>query len=161
MSPVYTPRGRGDLSTSGVKFQISGSFGSIWPRLLLAERLEMRPPWPHLAHRWHTAHSWHCASMRPRWPWLASSGVARSGQTFNSVAFGCISLHSCRLRGNGGGEFRSGQPLIQLYLVAFRCFPVVYAGQGFHPHPSLLPSRDFCVTPPGVRLTRDWRCQRC
>ena len=26
-------------------------------------------------------------------PWLASSGVARSGETFNSVAFGCISLH--------------------------------------------------------------------
>ena len=30
----------------------------------------------------------HCAS----WPWLASSGVPRSGETFNSVAFGCISL---------------------------------------------------------------------
>ena len=28
------------------------------------------------------------------WPWLASSGVARSGETFNSVAFGCISWHS-------------------------------------------------------------------
>ena len=27
------------------------------------------------------------------WPWLASSGVARSGETFNSVAFGCISSH--------------------------------------------------------------------
>ena len=27
------------------------------------------------------------------WPWLASAGVARSGETFNSVAFGCIQLH--------------------------------------------------------------------
>ena len=27
-------------------------------------------------------------------PWLASSGVARRGETFKSVAFGCISLHS-------------------------------------------------------------------
>ena len=26
------------------------------------------------------------------WPWLASSGVPRSDETFNSVAFGCISL---------------------------------------------------------------------
>ena len=47
------------------------------------------------------------------WPWLASLRVARSGETFNSVAFGCISLLSCRLR-----------------------------GPGFHPHPSLLPSRE-------------------
>ena len=28
------------------------------------------------------------------WPWWASSRVARSGETLNSVAFGCISLHS-------------------------------------------------------------------
>ena len=34
----------------------------------------------------------HCASWPWLWPWLASSGVARSGETFNSVAFGCISL---------------------------------------------------------------------
>ena len=34
------------------------------------------------------------ASWPRLWPWLASSGVARSGETFNSVAFGCISLHS-------------------------------------------------------------------
>ena len=42
------------------------------------------------------------------WPWLASSGVPRSGETFNSVAFGCIWLHSCRLdprpRPYPGGE---------------------------------------------------------
>ena len=62
------------------------------------------------------------------WPWLASSGVTRSGETFNSVAFGCISLLSCRLRGNEGGAFRSGQPLIQSHLVAFL---TVYAGWGF------------------------------
>ena len=36
----------------------------------------------------------HRASMRPRWPRLASSGVRRSGVTFNSVAFSCIWLHS-------------------------------------------------------------------
>ena len=28
------------------------------------------------------------------WPWLAPSRVDRSDETFNSVAFGCISLHS-------------------------------------------------------------------
>ena len=36
------------------------------------------------------------------WPWLASSGVARSGETFNSVSFSRISSHSYRLRGTGG-----------------------------------------------------------
>ena len=36
----------------------------------------------------------HWASWPWLWPWLASSGVARSGETFNSVAFGCISLLS-------------------------------------------------------------------
>ena len=86
----------------GVKFQIRvahlAPFGS---RLLLAARLKMRPQWTHLAFRGHTAHSYHCASMRPRRPRLASSGVARSGETFNSVAFSCIWLHSSRLRGTG------------------------------------------------------------
>ena len=97
----------------GVKFQISGSFGSIWPRLLLAARLKMRPLWPHLAHRWHTAHSYHCASMRPRWPRLASSGVARSGELLNLFHF-----------------------------VPFRSVSHRRLGLGFHPHPSLLPSRE-------------------
>ena len=45
-------------------------FGPVWPDLLLATRASR--PW--------------------LWPWLASSGVARSGETLNSVAFGCISL---------------------------------------------------------------------
>ena len=36
----------------------------------------------------------HWASWPWLWPWLASSGVARSGETFNSVAFGCIWLLS-------------------------------------------------------------------
>ena len=52
----------------GVNF----NWGLIWLHLLLAERLKMRPGWPR----------------------LASSGVARSGESFNSVAFDCISLHS-------------------------------------------------------------------
>ena len=43
----------------------------------------------------------HWASVASLWLCLASSGVARSGETFNSVAFGCISLHSYRLRGAG------------------------------------------------------------
>ena len=33
------------------------------------------------------------------WPWLASSGVGRSGETFNSVSFRLISSHSYRLCG--------------------------------------------------------------
>ena len=36
----------------------------------------------------------HWASWLWLRPWLASSGVARRGETFKSVAFGCISLHS-------------------------------------------------------------------
>ena len=113
----------------GLKFQICGLFGSIWPRLLLAARLEMRPPWTRLAHRWHTAHSYHCASIRPRWPRLASSGVGRSGETFNSVAFGCISSHFPNPHPG---------PLPVNYLpVVTRCL-----NQGFHPHPILLPSRE-------------------
>ena len=87
----------------------------------------------------------HWASMRPRWSRLAPSGVARSGETFNSVAFGCISLLSCRLRGNGGA-FGSGQPLIQSHnSVSFGLVPSHSSrrlGPGGHPHPRLLPSRE-------------------
>ena len=50
----------------------------------------------------------HRASMRPRWPRLASSGVRRSGVTFNSVAFSCIWLHSLSSTWpKGGGTARS------------------------------------------------------
>ena len=42
------------------------------------------------------------ASVASLWPRLASSGVVRSGETFNSVAFDCIWLHSYRLRGRWG-----------------------------------------------------------
>ena len=49
------------------------------------------------------------ASVASWWPWLASSGVARSGETFNSVAFGCISFHSYRLRGPGGSGMRGSR----------------------------------------------------
>ena len=54
------------------KFQIGDSFGSIWLNSLLAGRLKMRPGWSR----------------------LASSGVARSGETFNSLPFASISTHS-------------------------------------------------------------------
>ena len=44
----------------------------------------------------------HWASWLWLRPWLASSGVARRGETFKSVAFGCISLHSLSsTRGQG------------------------------------------------------------
>ena len=45
----------------------------------------------------------HCASMRPRWPRLVSSGVARSGETFKTVSFSRISSHFSRRRGLGLG----------------------------------------------------------
>ena len=54
----------------------------------------MRPGWSRLALRSLVRVSQCGATVRPRWPRLASSGVARSGETFNSVAFDCISLHS-------------------------------------------------------------------
>ena len=114
----------------GVKFQISGSFGSIWPRLLLAARLKMRPLWPHfgtpLAHRSLVP----LASMRPRWPRLASSGAARSGETFKTVSFGLIPSHSS-----------------------------LRLGLGFHPHPSLLPSREKGSDRLRENLSR-WRHRR-
>ena len=74
------------------------------------------------------------------WPWLASSGVTRSGETFNSVAFGCISLLSCRLRGNDGGGGVQEWPTFNS--VSFGCIPYRLRGLGFHPHPNLLPSRE-------------------
>ena len=83
----------------------------------------------------------HRASMKPRWPWLASLRVARSGETFNSVAFGCISLLSCRLRGNEGGV----QEWPTFNSVSFGLIPSHSSrrlGPEFHPHPRLLPSRE-------------------
>ena len=93
------------------------------------------------------------------WPWLAlvtdpgvGLGVGRSGETFNSVAFGCISSHfpnplltlqrargSDRLRGNDGCEQCSSQ---RGYGVRGSCRWFVV---GVHPF------GDLCVTAPGGR----------
>ena len=51
----------------------------------------------------------HWATVRPRWPRLASSGVARSDKTFNSVSFSRISSHSCRRRGRRGPGTRGSR----------------------------------------------------
>ena len=121
----------------GVKFQISGSFGSIWPRLLLATRLEMRPQWIHLgtplAHRSLVPLCQHEATP-------ASLGVARSGETFKTVAFSCIWLHSFRLRGTGcevpvftgtTEEWPGAAKLLKpSHLVSFRLIPLVDSPQG-------------------------------
>ena len=113
-------------------------FGPVWHRLLLAGRLEMGPRWPRLALRSLVRGGLAGPGCGPGWPRYEWPGVAK--------------------------------PLIQLHLVAFRCFPVVYAGTRggvqewptfnsvsfglipshfsrrlgprFHPHPSLLPSRE-------------------
>ena len=89
----------------------------------------MGPPWPRLALR-----SLVRAGPVGRWlwPWLASSGVARSGETFKSLSFPLISCHSSRSRwrwgqdarfpacaGSDGGVARSGEPLIQSHFVSF------------------------------------------
>ena len=85
-------------SASGVKFQIRVSFGSAWPRLLLAATLAMRPGWPRLALRSlvRTVPAW------PRgghaWPHHEWPGVANLLIQLHSVAFRCISY---RLRGAG------------------------------------------------------------
>ena len=79
--------------------------GEPWPSASFTPTvLEMRPPWPRLATRTRWA-------TRPwLWPWLASLRVARSDETFNSVAFGCIpyrlrgaGMRGSRLHGNDGG----------------------------------------------------------
>ena len=107
-------------------------------------------PWPHLAlfglvysyrRGWNeaTVASFGTPFTRTRrasrpwlWPWLASSGVARSGETFKSLSFPLISCHSSRSRwrwgqdarfpacaGSDGGVARSGEPLIQSHFVSF------------------------------------------
>ena len=100
---LYTPRGRGDLKGDWPYFEPlpaqsrseGGGVnpGPIWPCLALftptveagngATVASFGPPL--------TRRRW--ASRPWLWPWLASAGVARSGETFNSVAFGCIQLH--------------------------------------------------------------------
>ena len=98
--------------------------------------------------------------MGPPWPRLALRSLVRGGP----AGLGC-GLGWPRQEWPGVAK-----PLIQLHLVAFRCFLVVYAGTrggvqewptfnsvsfglipshssrrlgpGFHPHPSLLPSRE-------------------
>ena len=55
------------------------------------------PIWPCLALFTPTVE----VGMRPPWPWLASSGVARSDETFKTVSFGLIPSHSSRRPGLG------------------------------------------------------------
>ena len=74
-------------------------FGPVWPCLLLRSRLE----------------------MRPGWPWLASSGVARSGETFNSVAFGCIQLHFPFSEPSSSEALRRQEPRTQPFLPSAPC----------------------------------------
>ena len=98
----------------------------------------------------------HWASMRPRWPSLASSGVARSGETFNSVAFGCISLLSCRLRGAGVSPSSSPSPLTGDLCVAApdgrsSSHPPARYACGGHPHAPGSGASPLC-TPPFERL---------
>ena len=68
----FTPNGEAENEATVASFgtPLTGPAGPGWPRTR----------WAHRAFLWSR-------------PWLASSGVARSGETFNSVAFGCISSH--------------------------------------------------------------------
>ena len=92
----------------------------------------MRPPWPHLAHRWHTAHSYgvyqrgsRCGHGGLVWPRQERPGVAKL--------------------------------LIQLHLVAFRCisFP------NPHPALSLSAQGDIHTGMRGSRLHGNDRCKQC
>ena len=68
--------------------------GPIWPCLAPftpSRAMEMRPVWPRFGlpltrTRW--------ASWPWLWPWLASSGVPRSGEIFISVSYSLIESHS-------------------------------------------------------------------
>ena len=84
---VVKGRLRGEISNRGLIGLYLALFTPSW-------EAEMRPGWSRLALRSLVRVSQRGATVRPRWPRLASSGVARSGGTFNSVAFDCISLHS-------------------------------------------------------------------
>ena len=84
-------RGNDGMSASGVKFS---NMGLIWLNLASFTPSDEGGNEATVASFGTPSTPTHCASMRPRWPRLASSGVARRGETFNSVAFGCIRLHS-------------------------------------------------------------------
>ena len=74
---------------------ILGPICPVWPCLLLRSRLKMRPPWLRLAHRSLLRGGPAgpgCGLGWPRQEWRRVAG------TFNSVAFGCISLDPYRLR---------------------------------------------------------------
>ena len=74
-------------SASGVELQVGDSFGSIWFYLLLAARLEMRPPWPHLALRSlvRTVPGWPRGGLG--WPRQEWPGVAKLLIQSHSVSF--------------------------------------------------------------------------
>ena len=86
-------------------------------------------------------------------------GVVRSGEPLNSVAFGCISLHSYQLRGDGagmrgsrlhgndGGVARSDETFNS---VAFGCISLHSCPP--NPHPRLLPEGEGTCRRPGCAV---------
>ena len=103
-------------------------FGPVWPRLLLARRLEMGPPWPRLALRSLVRGGPAGPGCGFGWPRQEWPGVAKPLIQLHLVAFRCFLVVYA---GTRGGAFRSGQPLIQSHLVSFRLIPLVDWGRGF------------------------------
>ena len=84
---------RGSIWPCSASFTPNGEAGNeaTWPRLAFRSLVGAGPASPR------------CGLG------LASSGVARNGETFNSVSFSCISSHSHRLRGTGGPGMRGSR----------------------------------------------------
>ena len=129
----------------------------------------MRPPWPRLALRF-TRTRWAGVALLPIA--VALSGVARSGETFNSVAFSCIWLH-CLPPGlpglPSGVARRLAKPLIQYAVgipscIWLHCLPIrtltltlSQRARGSYRRPGMRGSPAFTGTTEGTGPTRRWR----
>ena len=99
---TFSPQGRRDLQGQGCEVPVFTGIPHVGltTHTTTGDRrrgVNPGPIWPCLALFTPTVE----VGMRPPWPWLASSGVARSDETFKTVSFGLIPSHSSRRPGLG------------------------------------------------------------